>query len=485
LDGLPESYFDGRLTETIDGVDKFVVTTKNPDYGPVMRFAKNPETRKSMLVAFNSRCHMNIPILQEAVDLRREMAHILGYRTHAEGVLSDQMAETPEAVLAMLGEVRGAFAGFHKVKVDELTELKKQDMGDKPFDGFFDWDLGYYGRIFAETTYSYDAEDAKQYFPVEHVVGAILNIFKNMLGLQISKIDRAETVWHPDVEVFEVREAHDATKLVGYFCLDLYSREGKLNNSAQYPVSDGYVRPDGTRHPPVSALMTNFSRPQGSASALLLHSEVNTLMHEIGHVFHHLCARTKWSIFHYGKLERDFIEVPSKMLENWSWQPEVLKQISKHHVTGLALPDDKIQQLVDLRRVYSQFGNIGVVFIALYDMAIHNSSSHVDVLQTFVEMSKEIVCSDQGSGEMVPKLGNITHLMSGYDARYYSYLWSEVCGADMFASRFLKEGLDNPQTGMDYRTEVLQPGASRPAHISIAQFLGRKPNSAAFFSNSK
>ncbi|KAJ2559954.1 metalloendopeptidase [Coemansia sp. RSA 1933] len=485
LDGLPADYFEGRSAHIIDGIAKFIVTTKIPDYEPVMRFAKSAETRKQMFTAFSSRCHENIPLLQEAVDLRRKSAQILGYRSHAEFVLKRQMAETPDAVLAMLNKVRGAVAGSHKAKLDELAELKKKDMADKPYDGFFDWDLGYYGRVFAETACSYDLEEIRQYFPVKHVVGAILDIYQKMLGLQITRLDLAEPAWDSDVEMFEVREASDATKVVGYFYVDLYSREGKYNNAAQYPISDGYERPDGTRHLPVSALMANFPKPQGTANdqALLSHTSVQTLMHETGHVFHHLCARTKWCTLHYGQMERDFIEIPSKMLENWCWQPDVLRKISAHHNTGLPLSGDKIQRIVDMRHRIAQFGYMSTAFLALYDMTIHNSSSSVDVAQTYVAMSKNIVLSNQGDAELVPRLGSITHLMSGYDARYYSYLWSDIFGADIFSSRFIKEGLDNPQTGMDYRTEILQPGASRPAKLSIARFLGRNPSSTAFFRN--
>ncbi|KAJ1666748.1 metalloendopeptidase [Coemansia sp. RSA 1813] len=479
LDGVPSGYFEGRHTHIVDGVTKFVVAAKHPDYEPVMRFARNAETRKQMLVAFNSRCRENIGLMQSAVDLRRERAQLLGYRSHAEFILRSQMAETPDAVLAMLGDVRGAVADLHKAKIAELAKLKQKDTG-MPSAELLDWDLGYYGRIYAETAYSYDTAEIKQYFPTQHVVGAILNIYQKMLGLHIYRTDHAARVWHPDVEAFEVRDARSAAPL-GYFYIDLYSRAGKHNSAMQFPVCDGFERPDGTRQLPVSALTAGFSpHPRDGHTSLLEHTHVKTLMHEVGHVFHHLCARTKWSALHYGQLERDFVEVPSKMLENWCWQPGVLQKISAHHVTGRPMPLDKVQQIVGMGRIAAQLGHIGAVFIALYDMAIHHSAAPVDVLETFVAMSKEIMLSNQGSLETAPRLGSITHLMRGYDARYYSYLWSDVCSADMFASRFAREGLDNPQTGMDYRTEVLEPGASRQAQISIARFLGRKPNSAAF-----
>ncbi|KAJ2665556.1 metalloendopeptidase [Coemansia sp. RSA 1200] len=486
LDGLPEAFFEGRLMRTSKRGTQLMVTTDSPDYGDVMQYARNSETRKQMMFAYNIRCKENVAILQETVDLRRKRAQLFGYRSHAAFMLRSQMAQTPDVALSTLSRVKDAVAENHKTRINTLAKLKRKhmDAARVPYTGFFDWDLSYYGRIYSQATYSYDTEEIMKYFPVPHVIRSILKIFQRMLGLQIFKLNCSdEDTWHPDVEVFEVCEADDEAKLVGYFYVDLYKREGKYNSITQFPICDGYANPDGTRQVPVSALMANFppKSPDPAKPTLLSHGSVKTLMHEIGHVFHHLCARTKWSVLHYGQLERDFVETPSKMLEQWCWQPRILQKISAHYITGHPLSEEKAERVIEVSRYNTQSTYMDNMFLGLYDMAIHDSSSQIDVLQTFVTMSREIQLSNTAGHYGWPtRLGNIAHLMSGYDARYYSYVWSEVHSVDMFATRFAQEGLENPETGLDYRREILQPGAGRPAHIGLERFLGRKPNTTAF-----
>ncbi|KAI9505249.1 zinc metalloendopeptidase [Coemansia spiralis] len=480
LEGLPDDYFDGRKTEQVDGLLRYAITSNTSDYCLLMRLAKNPETRKRMCLTFNNRCPENISLLQKITMLRLERAKLLGKNTHAEDVLEDLMAKTPMAVLAMLNNLKDKIGQAWIERLNELTNIKKKDMeaAGKQDAGFFAWDISYYENIRNKRIYKINTEDVKQYFPVEHVIPAILNIYQKMLGLRIVKVD-SPSVWHPGVKLYEVWEANE-DKFVGHFYLDLYPREGKYSGAAMFTIRSGFTKADGSREYPIASMVANFPKPTPSNPTLFSHGNVRTFMHEMGHVFHDLCAVTKWSRFHGTSTEWDFVEAPSQMLENWCWQPSVLRQISSHHKTGEPLPDRIIETIIKCKNDNSLLGDLNTVFYSLFDMAIHNSTDEVDVNKTYNEMKKEIYHSNYGGASVCP-VARLGHMVGGYDACYYSYLWSRVYSADMFATRFLKEGIDNVQTGMDYRREILQPGGSRDAMVSLERFLGRKPNSDAFF----
>ncbi|KAI9506446.1 zinc metalloendopeptidase [Coemansia spiralis] len=480
LDGMSDDYINGLETEQVDGVLKYAVTSEYPDYYPLIKLARNTETRERMYLAYTTRCPENLSLLQEATRLRLARARLLGKNTHAEYVLEDQMAKTPKAVLEMLNDLRGKIGQAWAERLKELSEMKKKDMEatGKQYNGLFDWDIGYYKNIRRMHKYNVDLEVVKQYFSVDRVVPAILNIYQKMLGLRIVKVDK-QSAWHPDVELYEVWEANE-DKFIGHFYLDLYPREGKYSHAAMFPTRPGFTKADGSREYPISSMVANFPKPTLARPALFEHDNVETFMHEMGHVFHYLCAVTKWSKFHGTNVEDDFSEAPSQMLENWCWQPSVLRQISSHHKTGKPLPDSLIEGMIRNKNESALVGDLNLVFSSLYDMAIHNTTSNVDVNETYNQMNREILCSNYGDAEVCP-VATFGHMMGIYDGSYYSYLWSQVYSADMFETRFLKEGIDNAQTGMDYRKEILQPGGSRDSMVSLERFLGRKPNSDAFF----
>ncbi|KAI9501999.1 hypothetical protein BX070DRAFT_239926 [Coemansia spiralis] len=481
LDGLPDDYFDGRETEYEDGILKYVVTSKYPDYSPLIALAKHSKARERMNIAYSNRCPENIPLFQEAIRLRLERARILGKNTHAENVLEDLMAKTPKAVLDMLNNLKDKIGQAWVESLKELSEIKKENIeaADKQDNEHFNLDITYYENIRKVHKYNVDDEEIKQYFPVEHVVPAILKIYQTMLSLRIVKVD-SSSVWHPDVELYEVWEAHE-DKFIGHFYLDLFPREGKHSHTAMFPTRPGFTKADGSREYPIASMVANFPKPTPSNPALFKHENVKSFMHEMGHVFHELCAVTKWSKFHGTEVERDFIEAPSQMLENWCWQPSVLRQISSHYKTGKPLPNNLIEDMIYSKVDKVLLNDLNLVFYGLYDMAIHNTTtSDIDANKAYNRVYNEVFSSNYRDAGIGP-VATLMHLMGGYDATMYSYLWSQVYSADMFATRFLKEGIDNVQTGMDYRREILQPGGSRDSIVSLECFLGRKPNSDAFF----
>ncbi|KAJ2806613.1 metalloendopeptidase [Coemansia helicoidea] len=479
LHGLPDAFFDGRSTEAVRGVEKYAVTTRRPDYQWLLKYAQREATRRAVYVAEAAQCADNTLRLQEMALLRLEEAQLLGYASHSHYVMETLMAKTPQAATEMVSELRVRVMDHARRELAELEALKAADAqgAGEQHRGFFCWDKAYYTRLAKERKHRICEDALMQYFPLGHTTRGMLDIYGRMLGLRITQVDGAP-VWHPDVAVYEAWEA-GSDEFVGHFYLDLHPREGKYNHAAVWPIRPGFERPDGSRERPVVALVANFPAPTSGAPALLTHRNVVTLMHELGHVFHGLCARTKWARFHGTRVERDFVEAPSQMLENWAWDPAILRRISAHHKTGAPLPDDMVAKLVASRTDGAGLATLCQAFYALYDLAIHSATdASVDVVETYIRMRSDITLLSDDTH--VCRIAALSHLASGYSSRLYSYLWADVFSADMFETRFVKEGLDNPATGRDYRDTILRPGGSRSAAESLELFLGRRPNSAAF-----
>ncbi|KAJ2773299.1 metalloendopeptidase [Coemansia nantahalensis] len=482
LDGLPDDYFSGRPTETADGVERFAVTTKYPDLVPAMQLARREDTRRRLQAMTESRCPENIPLLQEAVRLRLAAARLLGYETHAQFVLEDNMARRPEAVLEFQHDLREQLGPLADKELGEMEALKRADKeaAGEPYEGLFQWDARYYANLVKERRHSLSEEEVKQYFPVAQVTRGVLDIYQEMLGLRFVRVD-GPAVWHPDVEMYEVWEAA-GDAFVGHFYLDLFPRDGKYNHACVCPLRAGCERPDGSREYPAAAMLANFPKPTPAAPALLTHDDVITLLHEFGHVFHHLCARTRWAHFALDSVQMDFVEAPSQLLENWGWEPAVLRRFAVHHKTGEPIPEDLVARLVAAKNEGSGLFNLRQIFFGLYDMALHSTRDpDVDVAARFRELREQITRLSAGSaGAGSGGAATFGHLLGGYDAQYYVYLWAKVFSADMFASRFKRDGLGCAQTGLDYRREVLAPGGSRDAMASMERFLGRRPDHRAF-----
>ncbi|KAJ2592927.1 metalloendopeptidase [Coemansia sp. RSA 1722] len=478
--GLPETFFEDRETETVDGVEKFVVTTKYPDIIPVLEYAKRETTRYRIWFTNKTRCPKNIKLLQEAVELRRKCAKLLGYKNHAEFKLKDKMAKMPEAVMEFEHNLLEKLQSLADKEMEELETLKKADKEavGEVYNGFNDWDFSYYNNVIKQNKHNIDMEELKQYFSLNSVLAGILGTYENMLGLRFVRVENTP-VWHPDVQMYEVWNA-EVNTFAGHFYLDLHPRDNKFSHAAAWPLRKRFVMPDGSFEYPVSALVTNFPKPTSSAPALLTHDDVVTLMHELGHVFHNICAKAKWSRFSGTSVERDFVEAPSQMLENWAWDPSVLQKFAVHYKTGEPISKELTSKLVAAKNVNSGMNNLRQIFFGLYDMQIYSTDEDLDVNKLYNDMLEKISRRKIGDKDTVWPVATFGHIISGYDAGYYGYLWAEVFSADMFETRFAKEGLDNKQTGKDYRNEILLPGGSRDAALSLERFLGRKPQSDAF-----
>jgi len=479
LDGVPADVISGYTKH--EDEDKYDVTFKTPDIFPLFKFANNPDTRKRALIASEGRLANNVEVLDEALALRRDLAAILKYPTWADFVTEEKMIKNAAGVTAFLDDLEKRLRPIGEKDRETLLKLKKEDSEKRglKFDNEFNlWDYRYYDRLFIEKTLKLDDSLVKEYFPVDVVVPAILEIYQNLLGVKFYEIEG--TVWHPDVQQFSVWEAGatDTSGFVGYCYLDLYPREAKYSHAAVWPLVAGYDLPSGKRNYPIAAMVANLAKPTADRPALMTHDDVVTFFHEMGHVFHGLLSKTKYARFHGTNVARDFVEAPSQMLENWCWEPQVLQKMSSHYKTKEPLSKELIDKIIQSRYVNVGLYYLRQVFFAKYDIKLHTDLGQLDTTKLWNEM-RESVSLVKGPEKYQPGQGTFGHLTGGYDAGYYGYTYSLVFAADMYDTVFRKDPLD-PASGKLYREQILGPGGSREESLSLEKFLGRKANMDAF-----
>ncbi|XP_062816703.1 thimet oligopeptidase [Anolis carolinensis] len=492
LGGLPEDFLSSLEAEPEgpegSGGPRLKVTLKYPHYFPLMKKCHVPETRRRMEERFNSRCkEENSVILREVLDLRAQRASLLGFPTHAHFALEMTMAKDPGTVQHFLDDLAERLAPLGEAERAELLELKRGECEGRglPFDGQLRaWDLRFYMNLVEERRFRVDRERLKEFFPLEAVTLGLLGLYQDLLGLRFRPEDPPPApapapAWHPDVRLYSVSDAASGEP-VGHFYLDLHPREGKYGHAACFGLQPGCLLPDGQRQPAVAAMVANFSKPTAGTPALLQHDEVETFFHEFGHVMHQLCSQAEFAMFSGTRVERDFVEAPSQMLENWVWEEEPLGRLSRHHRSGEALTHPLLTQLVRSRQANAGLFNLRQVVLAKVDQALHMRPG-ADPAEEYARLCDEVLGVPATPGTNLPAC--FGHVCGGYDAQYYGYLWSEVFSMDMFCTRFKREGLLSPQVGLDYRREILSPGGSVDASEMLRRFLGRDPRPDAFLAS--
>ncbi|KAL5513671.1 PRD1 [Sanghuangporus vaninii] len=482
LKGVPTDVVSG-YEKQVDGAKvTYGVTHKTPDIFPLFKYAQNPETRRRAFSSYENRLEVNVPILSKALELRREIAPLLGYSTWADFITEEKMAKSAKGVTEFLNDLEQKLRPVGSKDRETLLAMKQKEHKSLglPFDGeFYIWDYRYYDRKYTEEHLSLDDSLVKEYFPVAFVVPAVLEIYQKLLGVRFEPIKSPE-LWHPEAELFAVWEAdaEDESGFIGYCHLDLFPREAKYSHAAVWPLIPGYDIPDGKRNYPVTAMVANLAKPTPERPALMRHDDVVTFFHEMGHVFHGLLSKTRFSRFHGTSVARDFVEAPSQMLENWCWEPKVLKQMSQHFKTKEPLSDDLIKKIIDSRYINVGLFYLRQLFFAKFDIKVHTDREPTDYTALWNNL-RESVSLVKGSDVPEAGQGTFGHITGGYDAGYYGYMYSLVFAADMYATVFKKDPLD-PALGQRYRKEILFPGGSRDELESLKCFLGRPPNSSAF-----
>jgi thimet oligopeptidase len=475
LQGMPDDF----LANLEKKDDKYVVTMKYPDGYPLLKLCQVPKTRQAVENCFSRMCKdQNSVILEKLVQLRHEKSQLLGFENHASFVLDVRMAKSPKTVLSFLNDLKEKLAPLYDQEREIFLKLKAEDKFSEQDGKLNIYDFRYFMNMRETKEFEVDHEVVKQYFPLQTVTQGLLDIYQELLGLKFVEVEKPLT-WQSEVRLFDVFDAV-GNGFVGQFYLDLHPRQGKYGHAAVFGLQPSFgfgddVKADEKQYP-VAAMVANFTKPTPEKPSLLGHNEVVTYFHEFGHVVHQICSKTKYSRFSGTRVERDFVEAPSQMLENWCWEKESLLRMSGHYQSKEAIPDKLLQKLVESKNANAGAFNIRQLFFGLFDQTIH-SRSQVSTAEIYNGLLKELLkmeASPDSNGS-----ASFGHMAGGYDATYYGYLWSEVYSADMFASKF-KGNLMNPAVGMEYRNKILKVGGSRDAMESLVDFLGRESTADAF-----
>ena len=467
---LPPS-FVAKLKKS--GAD-FIVDVNESTATTFLNNQKDASARKTYYLAYNNRASGNVAILEQAIGVRDRLAHLLGFQTWAAYVLADRMAQSPERVLKFEEDLDAKLLPQAGADLATLAALKAQDTGDATAK-IEAWDVGYYNNALHKTKYSVDNEAIRQYFPVNIVIDRIMNLYHKILGVSFVKVQNPNTWNKDDVVSYNVFDTKTG-KFVGTTYFDFFPRPGKFGHFANFPLIAARRLANGTMQPPVTAILGNWPRPAPGAPALLTHDDVVTFFHEFGHNLAALLSTAPYETLS-GGFRQDFVEAPSQMLENFMWQPSVLKEVSANVTTGAPLPDDLINKIIAARYVNEAYATVGQIKLGLVDMTYHTSGPTVDTTAVWDEISKKYTPLAMAPG--IHPQASFGHLF-GYDAGYYSYLWALVYAQDMFTA-FQKGGLENPAVGARYRKDILEPARTFEPDVEVQRFLGRPMNADAFY----
>ena len=469
LEGMPDSWVDNLDVD--EATEKYKVSIDYPDMIPFLENSPRRDLRERLRYEFNTvAIEENRKLLEEALEIRHEIAEAFGRPTWAHHRLEDRMAKTPERVEEFYASLSEGLETRGKEEVAAVSELLKADTGDTVVQA---WDWSYYDTQQRKTDYGVDNFEVAKYFPLPQVLEGMFGLTSEMFGITFEEITEFDT-WHDDVQLFAIHEAASGEE-ISRFYLDLFPREGKYGHAAEFPLVPSRRLEDGSYQNPVCAMVANFTKPTKESPSLLQHSEVETLFHEFGHVLHQNLGRTEIGRFSGTNTERDFVEAPSQIMENWIWDANVLRRFARHYETGEPIPDELVDQLVAARDLNKGRFYLSQMTYGWWDQQIHAGPGRD--LDEILVRGYEISLLPHQAGTFA--LSSFGHLMGGYDAAYYGYMWSQVFGDDMF-SRFIAEGVTNPEVGMDYRREVIGRGGALDAEEMLVNFLGRKPSNGAF-----
>lgn len=462
-DGLSDDFI-ARLKRDASG--NLVVPVNESTVGPFLRTAADPEARKAFYIAYARRGGTgNVALLEEAIRIRDRLAKLMGAPNWAAYTLADRMAQSPQRVNTFLADIDRALLPVARAEKEELAQLKGGSI--EP------WDTAFYANRLRKARYDVDNDVISQYFPVQHTIDAVLGVYAKLFDVRF-RLNTTMPRWSPDVIAYDVSES--SGRYLGSFYLDLYPRPGKYSHFADFPFAPHRRFANGTEQAPLGAIIGNWPQPAAGHPALLTHGEVQTFFHEFGHNMAEMFANSPYESL--TGFRRDFVEAPSQMLENWVWNPAILKEISANATTGEPLPDDVIAKMIRARNFRAASDNVTQVFYATVDMRYHTQGANVDTTALWRTTLHETT-----PGEMLPDTypqASFGHLMGGYDAGYYGYLWSKVYAQDLFTA-FERDGLENPLVGGRYRKLVLEPALTDEADAEVGHFLGRPMRPDAFY----
>ena len=470
LAGLPDAVIAGAAQEAkAHGKDgKWVFTLQESSRTPLLQYAQNRELRKNIYQAYTSlgnrgNANDNKEVLKKVLALRLEKAQLMGFNNFAEYQLADNMAKNPKNALDLLYGLWEYSIKNAKAEAAELQKIMDREGKGEKLEA---WDWWYYTEKLRKEKYNLEEEEIKPYFKLENVREGAFAVANKLYGITLTKLEGIP-VYHPDVEVFEVKAA-DGSQL-GIFYVDYFPRPGKSGGAW---MSNYREQQDGVR--PLVCNVCSFTKPVGDTPSLLTIDEVETLFHEFGHALHGLLTQCQYKGTSGTNVVRDFVELPSQINEHWATEPEVLKMYAKHYKTGEVIPDSLIEKILNQKTFNQGFMTTELLAAAILDMNLHNltDTEGLDV----VAYEKEAMDQLGLIPEIAPRYRTtyFNHIIGGYAAGYYSYLWANVLDNDAFEA-FKEHGIFDKQTADLFRQNVLEKGDSEDPMTLYKNFRGTEP----------
>ena len=474
---LPDFVKEGMAAEAAArGEQGWTLTLQAPSYGPFMTYSSQRDLKEQLYRAYNSRGiggeFDNLENIRKIANLRLKIANLLGYKTYADYVLEDRMAENTKTVNGFLDELLDATLNYAHKDVAAVTEYA-HSLG---FEGeLMPWDWGYYNEKYKEAMYSINDEQIKPYLKLENATEAVFMLAGKLYGLQFSPRTDIET-YHPEASVYEVKDQNGEILAILY--LDFFPRESKRQGAWMTEFRGVSIR-DGKEQRPLVSLVMNFTKPTATTPSLLTFDEFSTFLHEFGHGLHGILAKGKYESINGTSVKRDFVELPSQIMENWATEKEYLDLWAKHYQTGEPMPAELIEKLIAAKNYLAAYFNVRQLSFGMLDMAWHTITTPYegDVMAfelKALEPSKVLPIIDGTA--MGPAF---THIFSGgYATGYYGYKWAEVLAADAF-SYFAQKGIFNKGVADKFRYEVLEKGGHEHPMTLYKKFRGHKPKTQA------
>lgn len=476
LAGLPESVRQAAAEtakeNNLEG--KWVFTTQKASFIPVLQYSENRELRKELLTAYTTRANHdndkdNKATIVKIMKLRTQKAQLLGFETSADFILDDTMAKTPKAVYDFLQSVWVPAVAKAKTEASELQKLMDAEgKGEK----LEPWDWWYYSEKLRKAKYDLDEEALKPYFKLENVRQGVFDLATKLYGLKFNKLD-SMPIYHPDVEVFEVKDADDS--LIGILYTDYFPRAGKRAGAWMNNISEQYKK-DGVNHRPIICNVGNFTKPTADKPSLLNMDEVETLFHEFGHALHGLLTQCTYPSLSGTNVSRDFVELPSQVMENWCWEPEVMKTYAKHYITGEVMPKELMDKIQKAGTFNQGFINTELLSASILDMDYHTIKDTADF--DVNEFEKASLARMGMIPEIIVRYRStfFNHIFTtGYSAGYYSYTWAAVLDADAFQAFKETGDIYNPAVATAFRKNILERGDSDDPMKLYRTFRGADP----------
>ncbi len=475
LAGLPDRLVQGaaEAAQAAKLPGKWVFTLQAPSIFPFLENSSKRELRRQILEAYLARGSRdgerdNRKVAERIATLRAERARLLGYRTHADFVLEERMARTPQNVYGLLDRLWTPGLAVAKKEAADLQDAIRADGQDFPLAA---WDWRYYAEKVRHARYDYDEAELRPYFALENVREGAFWLAGKLYGLTFTE-RKDLPVYHPEVKAFEVKEKDG--RHLGVFYVDYHPRPGKRSGAWSSRFREHEVTADGKEVTPVVINVSNYSRPTGDQPALLSLDETETLFHEFGHGLHSLVSRIRYQRF--ASLPRDFVEMPSQVMENWVLEPEVLAVYAKHWKTGAPIPAALVEKVKAARKFNQGFATVEYLAASYLDMDWHTLAAAPDLPATAFEAR---ALGKIGLPDTIPsryRTPYFQHIFAGgYSAGYYGYVWSEVLDADIY-QLFKEKGIFDPATALSFRQNILEPGNGAEALELFKRFRGREPS---------